>query len=291
MNILPLIFTFLILLTLGSYAFVQQRMASTVETRSYLGSMRAERLIRNRRQSKLYYQIPKEKQETAQEKERKKKFNYAPRDKFPPQESARINLAFLFVETPPPLLYETTAKFLEILYGHTSFFKGKNPAYPLLDAWIEKAKKNKASLTWIDLFPDDPSLKELFYKMLKGTSHYDLRQTGYPPLEDFFCIREDKKGAAIYYPHASLVLLKALFDEKILASILQSEEDKREKNPEKHCLDKAELEALLSTDAKLSGQLSQIMELFCWNKGRQTAEYLKETDKVTNIRVRKKVVK
>jgi hypothetical protein len=284
MNILPFIFTFLILLSFGSYALLQQRLATTFESKSYRGYMRAERLVRNRTQSKLYYRKKSIDQKETSEKTEPKDFEN-PRTIFPPSESSRFNLYSLFHDNPSPLLYEAAVKLLNILYQHTPFFK-KDLAYRMVDAWIEKGH-GKKECAWVDLFPDDPPLREIFYKMLKGTNHYDRSShplVGYPPLEDFFHLNHDK-NKAVCFPFASEPILSAFFEEKVVLAILDKETLKAQKDRKKYFLDQTELQVLLKDKSP------QITELFNWDTRRSPNEYIKEIDPKTQITCRKKILK
>jgi hypothetical protein len=136
--------------------------------------------------------FPREKYEGRSTKE---SLFVSPREKIPPSEASRLNVFSLFSgDSPPPLLYEITAKTIATLYQGAPFFRPKLE-YQLLDALIQK----KSPDSFTDLFPEAPGLREIFYKMLKGTNFYSLRpKKGYPPLTDFLTLNAEPHKDYVY---------------------------------------------------------------------------------------------
>ena len=138
---------FLTILALTSYGFFHNRQATHLEETSYRGDMRAQRLARNRSESREYKEACKANQpnkpKTSSKLSTKEFVSW--RTKMPAPEVSRLNISQLFLETPPPkLLYETAASLIEILYKQALFKDQKDFEYQLLDLLIEKGKQKTA---------------------------------------------------------------------------------------------------------------------------------------------------
>jgi hypothetical protein len=211
----------------------------------------------------------------------------SPREKIPPSEASRLNVFSLFSgDSPPPLLYEITAKTIATLYQGAPFFRPKLE-YQLLDALIQK----KSPDSFTDLFPEAPGLREIFYKMLKGTNFYSLRpKKGYPPLTDFLTLNAEKKETPLSFPYASRPLLTILFDEKIAQAIIDAEKIKWDKDHKHHPLSEAELETLLFQNSKNSPRTASLRELLNFSLKRPPLNYRTDRDEVSKITLRRKVL-
>jgi hypothetical protein len=76
-----------------------------------------------------------------------------------------------------------------------------------------------------DLDLGDPMLKDVFYKMLRGTrSKKNHDAAGYPPLTDFITVKNEKKQISVYL--ASQELLFVLFDSKDVVNLILDERKK-----------------------------------------------------------------
>ncbi len=146
---------------------------------------------------------------------------------------AKWNLSPLIsTKNPAPYLQKATILLLEELYGHTSFWKEALTQTPdlgerLLASLLEKNAEKEKPESLADLFPEDTSLQPLFYKMLKGSTVYNSNEkTGYPPLEDFFCL-EPKNTKTLYFCYASYPALKAFFGSAIAEEIFSLEKEKK----------------------------------------------------------------
>ncbi len=199
------------------------------------------------------------------------------------------NLAPLFSKDPhiSRLLGELTANLLIELYSHTLFWKQAEKEEPKLAASIVHAfLENKASPETLSaLFPANKSLQPVFYKMLKGSGSYDLlKKEGYPPLGDFFTFHL-KENTLTNFPLASYFILKALFQDTVIESILSGEKSKWEKDQYLHSLTKEELRALCQGNAlSVKGQRFQDIEPFLqFSHKRAKLEKITCTDKKTNV--------
>ena len=168
-----------------------------------------------------------------------------------PHTLAKWNLApLILTEKPSPYLQAATLVLLKDLYGHTTFWREaekKNPKFE--NALIASFKEKKDSLENLsDLFPKDPALQGLFYKMLKGSSSYSVsKKEGYPPLEDFVSL-DSKKSETIELSFACHSVLKALLGEEFTSAILELEKEKtKEKTQGYHTISEEEFRALIPT--------------------------------------------
>jgi hypothetical protein len=287
-NILPLIFIFITILAITSYSFLHERMASHTELKSYRGYMRAERLARNRLESKRFQKIPQDNRGQGQPKTYKSFISQ--RTQTPPSEASRLNISPLFSPNPPHFLLETTARLIKILYGHADFFKEANDPdleYRLV-ALLREKFENQPPDSFADLFTSDPAYYTIFYKMIRGTNHYDLkRKMGYPPLDDFFALASPKTKICIQFPYASGALLEALWGDKIADSILKMEEKKWDVDRKRHTLVENELQTLLTNLKDSNAQLSQLKEFLSFSAKRPKLDNTRHTDETTHITVKK----
>ncbi len=161
---------------------------------------------------------------------------------------AKWNLApFIFSEKPTSHLEESTILFLETLYGHTDFWKkGKKQDPDLAQTLLDSFKKKDLAEKMSDLFPEDPFLQVIFYKMLKGSGCYEIAsKQGYPPLEEFFRL-EKENTYTLSLSYASFPALEALLGEDLTLKVLQTEKEKWEKKGGYYSITKQEFTDLTS---------------------------------------------
>lgn len=138
--------------------------------------------------------------------------------------------------------YAIAARLLCLLYP--TILPDNQAACALLDALFAKAKTLKEP-NFNELMPEDPLLQEKYYKMLKGTNQYDIKQKkGIPPLTDFFMLCKTKE-ACCYLCSAHFFVLQAIFGEAFSYTIIAGEKQKWE-NGETKLFNKKELETLIS---------------------------------------------
>ena len=153
----------------------------------------------------------------------------------------------VFSDKPTAHLEESTISFLESLYAHADFWeKGKKQNPDLVKVLLDSFKKKDLVEKVSDLFPEEPSLQLVFYKMLKGSGYYEIAsKQGYPPLEDFFRI-EKENTHTLSLSYASLPALKALLGEDLTQKVLQIEKEKWEKKGGYYSITKQEFIDLTS---------------------------------------------
>jgi hypothetical protein len=231
--------------------------------------MTLERSAEKASQENQYKRAPKKtKEKSAEDKEKTKKKNQSKpiiRDRWNPVDESKLNLAPLFAKTPPAYhdrLYAIAARLFRILYGNTSAGKLPDFEYKILDALIEKGKNMEEGETLIlqEFLPEDPELREIYYKMIQGTKEFRLKpKAGYPPLENFIRIAKEPKTKPIYFCFASTPLLEAIFGP--ISKVILEEEKEKGGGKKSVSLKKAELQALLQKQNDPKMKLEQFKEL------------------------------
>jgi hypothetical protein len=292
MNILPLIISLLLILGISSMTLLSQRISTEWESISYTGYMRAERNTRNAMARKQYKKLKtspgESKKSGASDSDHSKYVNR--REKHPLPELSKLNLAPLIPDSRSvarSLHYETAARLLSSLYQDQLFSQYKFSSgleYRLLDHLISAIRSQPKETAFTAFFPDDSLLKEIYYKMLKGTN------SQYPPLEEYFSIEPEEKKA-IRFHFASKNLLDATFGAKITEEILAIEKQKWEDDPKgrQYSLKQGELEALIAKHSSPSINLPAFQELTSYAKKQTAARTLVSADEISGVQVRKKL--
>lgn len=288
MNILPLIFVFLTILSVASYSFLQEGISSSKSAYSYRGYMRAERLGRNRLESDRYKKISLPKDPNKLGKPRSQKDHFVShRYDCPPTEASRLNITLLFSENPPPFLSATVANLIVKLYGHTTFFKEAN--HPDLGQYVVSClQRARKPTSFAAIFESDPLYFPVLYKMIKGTNHYQLQpKIGYPPLEDFLTLSTETGKICLQLPYTSAPILNSLWGEEITEAIIAAERKKWEANHETRTLIETEFTLLLQNITKPSLQIGSLKDNLSFHLKRPKLDKVKNTDASTHITIRK----
>lgn len=221
----------------------------------------------------------------------KRKNYHSNRDLSPPLDGSKLKLVPLLKhigsqkEHP---LYHLLAQFLSLLYQERLFSKFSSiqkVEYQITDFLLEQKDSLKKEEDLTSIMPKNPELAEIYYRMLRGTSHYSPSE-GFPPLLDYLSMQE--QALPISLPLASPPLLEALFGKKIKNKIL-SEEEKRWKEGEKKIyISKDQVREWLSKDSRRPFFFSEI-EAYLDTSARLTKkEALIGQDSKTGLVVRKK---
>lgn len=293
MNILPLVFTFLIILSCIAFTFLREVKSIFLVETSLEGFNRTERVVNNTIVKKAYRKI---KGETTSKNNSQNKNNgtgayVSQRSAFPPREESKFNLGVLIQHQGEPTLhplYEPLAEFLRQLYKTRLFDRQPHPEkieYRLIGVLLKKAHDHSAAKTLVELCPDDPDLAKLFYKMLKGTNQYS-RDQGIPPLGDFICIAQDKTAASLSF--ASPRLLEALFSPKIAGLILEEEQKKWEELGKHDYFSKEDLQALIMKNPQQAASYSSLEPYLNFSK-QSMQRLLIGGDKKTGIGVERQI--
>lgn len=294
MNILPLVFSFLLIFSLFSHVLMRNALSFSSSKKNFCEHLIAKQHLRSKWECRKYALYGK--------KENKPSPKPTSRPKSPktslakpktshrldPQYNEKWNLSHL-IQSPKPIPYLDSCceKFLEILYGHTPFWQAAIKQQPdlakrLIDAFKQKKAVKPEELS--TLFPEDPSLQKVFYKMLKGSSLYDLKKKeGYPPLEDFFCLHpKDKKTLRL--PQASYYAIEALLGKEIAQHILELEGKKQQTTGRALSITKQEISSLLETVNSPIG-MKDLSSLIYFSRGEALSKKLshKESDIIVQI--------
>lgn len=223
MNVLGLVFSILLILSYGFYACWDKQTASSRLRNTYTSYSQVNRKILNSFESQVYKGLEAVKA-TAKQEDHEEEFQ--PEEKAVENEKkpginracSRINLWPLIQEGREnhPALYELAAKLIRTFYGslHTG---EKRFEYHFLDVLIASSKAalqedHPFSLEKVALVK--PDLQRVYYKMLRGTKHWDLIENiGYPPLQDY--VKAESSEDKICVSHAHPDLLTVLFNSKI----------------------------------------------------------------------------
>lgn len=260
MNLLSLVFSLLLIFSYGFYACWDKHTASTRLRSTYTSHQQAYRSILNQFESKWYKDLgrnqnPEKKKSPAAQREKEGEaeeeeevesgFN---------RECSRINIWPLIHEgrEKHPLLYELAAKLIRTFYS--SLQTEKRFEYRFLNLLLASAKaalQEEAPFALEKIVLLDPELQKLYYKMLKGTKHWDLKQqVGYPPLLDSFKAIPSQERICLY--HANTDIFTALFNAKIAAKLYSEIHRKDGPPPTRELIERLAFEAhLISLDPDL----------------------------------------
>lgn len=295
MNILPLVLSLLLIFAFTSYNLLQQRIATKWEETSYRSFMTVERKLRSKWERLLFKEAAKDTKEkkTVKKRQTTKHFFESPREKQKKSDLSKLNLAPLMAKPKPSFhagLYETAAQLIRELYEDKIFSQvpmSEQLEYRILDALIEQGMQIPENTSLAQLFPDDPLLKDVFYKMLKGTNTYQLSaHKGIAPFSDFFLIDPAATSKPIHFSFASKELLIAVLGKKNTISVMEEEKKKWEEEQKIHTLSKPELETVLMNNRS---NLSDFEDLFDFAKVAKGSKYITSEDKTTGINLKKKL--
>jgi hypothetical protein len=203
MNILGLVFALLLILSYGFFAAWEKHTALHRLQSTYLGHERASRTLFNRYQSEVYRRLRSEKKPPSNT-QKKKTASLKPRLN---PECAKLNLYPLINEgrESHPFLYEMAAKMLRLFYSKPLFGSRPRFEYSLLDQILTAAKvaQQKEGFALEKLELKD---QITFYKMLKGTREWNLKEgIGYPSLLDYLKMEKEEEKICLFHAHPDLI--------------------------------------------------------------------------------------
>lgn len=295
MNVLPLVFSFLIIFSCLCYTFLKEVKSFQLIELTLEGYNHTEKAIRNALIKRSYDKIKEDMPPGTPKSEQAPKKSYtcvSRREYVPPLETSKFYLKALSkagVELSQHPLYEPLAELLRLLYKKTLFDKypkSNKIEYRLVDALIKKMQKFPSAAQLSYLYPDDPELQKIFYKMLKGTNRY-TDEAGIPPLSHFLSLENGDKAAHLGY--ASLPVLKALFGMQIASEILRIEEENRNSSQKQYALSKEELESLCLKDPIRSSLLTALQPYINYSKQVAKKKSLAKRDQRTGIGIEKEL--
>ncbi len=287
MNILPLVLAFIIIFSCLGVSFLREIKSYFLVETSLAGYNRAERVVSNTAVQREYKKTKGESLNKKGESSPAKKpvSTASRRTLFPPMEVSKLNLEPLAKEEGNPSLhplYEPCARLLRALYGKKILSEEKSE-YQLLGELLKKARA-KPDADLAELYPDDPKLKKMYYRMLKGTNQYG-NERGIPPLTDFFYL--DKEGKAVWTGFASPLLLEALFDEEMAAAILAFEQTESEKSGNPYTISKEDLATLFMNHPGKASLLTSVEPFLNPSRKAPARAIIGGRDKTTGIAIEK----
>jgi hypothetical protein len=289
-NILPLVFTFLIIFSCISLTFLREvKSFSLIET-SLDGYNRTQRGVSNAIARNAYRKIKADPaKKNASDKTKVASGEYhSKRCLFPPVENSKLNLRSLIKQQQDCKrhpLYEPLAKLMRLLYQKSVFEKEKSSEkleYRLIDEMVKKARKLVELKSFAEICPDDPALRKIYYKMLKGTNQYS-RSEGIPPLSHFLSLSKAEKEVSLSF--ASPPILDALFGQEISSTILEVEREKWEQSNKYYFFSKEDLEALLLKSPTKAPFLALLEPHLDYSKQPAPRNQIAGRDKITGIAV------
>ncbi len=292
MNILPLIFTFLIIFTCLAFTFLKEVKSFFLSESALNSFYRTERQMNNTIAYKAYRKIkgePINKKEGGSKKPKPSTY-FSRRSYFPPFENSKFNIGPLikyegdFKHHP---LFEPLAKMIRLLYQRTLFDTERHSEkveYQLLEAVLAKARKNPEAKDLSELCPDDLALHSLYYKLLKGTNQYSQKDS-IPPLGDYVALR--KEPAAVFFSFASPVLLEALFNHEIAKYILEEEHKKCEQSNKYYYFSKEDLQSLLMKNPSLASKYGSLEPYLDYSKQIKARNEIGGVDPNTGLSIKK----
>jgi hypothetical protein len=235
MNILPFIFSFLIIFAL-IFSYASDRRQSTFLYRTgannlfqsihrgfskyaYTEHMRSTREKKDRPPGlKPTEQIPDDNEDEDDDEGDERPPTYFRKDKCRYEEN-KLNLSKF--KSPDisnqSFEYKVAARLFKSLYQYAPFYQEG------LEDKILSALLKRGDTPLYDLFQNDP-LDATFYKILKGTSTYDIgTNKGYPALRDYFSFKDS--DGKLRYPYLSKSVLEALVGGALMETIEKAEKE------------------------------------------------------------------
>ncbi len=247
MNFLPIILTFITLITLFNAGFWRGHRELTVESKCYRNASVKQRGACNQIETKNYNKAASKKRKKSDKGKPETKEGFF-RDCHAGNSKSRLNIGTLTKqETWDQDLYELAVDYLIKAYGHTRYLSSRAEATALFDLMLEA-------------LADTPDFKEIdfeklsHYRLKRGTIVYDLKkEKGFPSLHELFTIRG---GAPINFRFAPSALLELVLGEDLTATLCSLEEN----GEATKSLPKSEFEKLLNATHPSSA--AKIRELF-----------------------------
>ncbi|MFY7842494.1 MAG: hypothetical protein ACOVOR_00520 [Rhabdochlamydiaceae bacterium] len=243
MNIIPLVIAFIIVFNFLSSQLIWQKIDLYQIESHYLSYMKTSRQLKNKMEDKLYQKFEKVQLKTKAEGKGNSppnknsphdvtKKNKVRKDRWQthPSVKTRLNLIPLLHQHKNSLNFFKNywIHLMNDLYGHELFFKEASSAFheDVMKEIERLFKEQMGDFKLSDIRLSNKEWQLIWFKILKGTNHYDLKQKkGYPPLEDFIVFRSDDPHL-IYFGYASVPVLNTLFGSDMLKQILNMEENK-----------------------------------------------------------------
>jgi hypothetical protein len=282
MNILPMVFVFISILTSLAYFSICQTQWTTQQQKICCGFFKAEQALLSARHKKIFKASKGQKKQLAEQPSQKSK-------PLRSKSGGAFNLQYLFDPATEKMATFCIESILKNAYGSFEPFAQLNdPGFlkEFLSSFKKEGKKilkNNPEATFLDLFPKDPVYEKLYYKMLKGTFSFQSTSCSYPPLEKIFILKKDSPSKFFSFSQLSYQQLNWVFGPAIGSAIEKKEKainDTVEKGHER-VLTKNELEQLLlQAHSKDSAML---ISSISFHKNKSLPKSLQARDPSTHI--------
>lgn len=287
MNLLPFVVVIIMILALFSTSFFDRHVMERKEQEIYLAYFKGLRAARNHKEDLAYRSLTrggKSRATNPSKKEPPEKGIPYFRDEKVGWKNGRLNLSSLTQDAQKwPELKAITIAYIKRLYSDHDIFPGEDKfAEKLIDALIAAYKGADPLLPFHEVELDD-RFHISFYKMLKGTHTYDLKnKIGYPPFGDFFTFEESEKPPMFFQDATTIFLSIALGAKKTQIIIDEELKEIKESGCHHSSITRVKLEELLRDSSPSPQQL----DLFNFNRKRSPRNPGKHTDPKTQITVR-----
>ncbi len=235
MNVLPIIFTFLVIFSILTGHFMQKMNEEKLSSAALKGNWNAQILLDNKLEQALFTlaegKSPEEKKESGNKKPTGNYRSFRMRDAF--AETSKLSLHPLKGKISIQHRVKLEKIFKQLisdLYGSTSLAQELNGLDKLCHEVIAAVNSSKQeTLSSLELSYE---LQPLFYKMCRGTSLG--AKGGFPSLENFVTLKEFKKEKSIFFNKASFPVLKASLGEACATDIISAEKEKFLNHQQRH---------------------------------------------------------
>ncbi len=294
MNILPLVIAFLTIFACITVSFLREAKSFSLIETTIHGYNRTDRAVSNAIVRKSYRKIKVEtnpKKETEPKKVLKQNY-HSMREFYPPLESSKFHLGPLLKaegDLKQHPLYEPLAQLFRLLYGKCLFKnqdKSEKLEYHLIEEIVKNAKKMPNSENLAELYPEDPHLQKIYYKMLKGTNNY-TQDVGIPPLEHFVSLEKSEKAVVLGF--ASPLLLEALFGKEVASEILNLERKKWSESNNYYYFSKEDFQLVFNKSPNKASLLTVLDSFLDYSKQFETRSQIGGRDRITGIGVEKEI--
>ena len=266
MNVIPFVFTILLILSYSMAASFQGKLLSHRNQKAYTALCKAELHILRLSEERQFKSLPGDLVKIEKKPSTRNQTRTSEPLELPEVNPvcAKLNIYELITkgQNDQAALYETAAKMIRTFYQNELFKKEKRFEYKILDAILAGAKtklegKNTLALETIAL--SDKTLQPFYYAFLKGTKHYKVSEIGYPPLIDFWKIEKDPAKICLF--HCNHDMLTVFFGPKTAAKLYAELRDPSKKAG-------LSLEAILewSTDPQLHFVDKEVWDLIDFHR-------------------------
>ena len=292
MNLLPLVAFVITILTLFSTSFFDKHLVETKKQKLYSTYFKGLRMARNEKEDRAYSSLQRNKNPQKDEKDKKgsgtNKETCFSREEKVGCKNGRLNLFSLTQDIQKwPELITVAIAYIKHLYPEHYFLTDEeNFIEKLIDAVIKAYKKASPSTPFYELELEN-RFRFPFYKMVRGTHTYDLKnRIGYPPFGDFFTFEKSKTPPMLFHDANTTFLSIALGEKNmqviVNAEIKENKEDKESKNTYL-LFDRAKLESLLDP-ANFDPQKLDLFD-FATKSSRKLPTHHKDPETQITVRV------